>query len=336
MSLPPTVLVTIRPNLYKELFSSQADARLRQVAQITCNTEDRNWTSTELAEKLSGYDAIITGWGSPKFTHAVLAAADRLKLIAHSAGSIKAMLPLSVFERDIAVTHGAGVIAPAVAEMTLLFIMMCLRPFHKIDRAMKAGEPWGSVKAAGMGQEIVGQRIGVVGVGYTGRQVIALLQALNVEIWVYDPYLSREQADELGVRKVELADLFVNCPIVTLQAPPTKETYRMIGAKELSLLQDGAVFINTARGHLVDHEALLAELKTGRFRAALDVFDPEPLSDDSPLRTLDNVIITPHIGAATRQARRRQGQAMVEEIERFFSGKPLQYQVTGEKLDIIA
>ncbi|RMF01981.1 MAG: hydroxyacid dehydrogenase [Chloroflexi bacterium] len=306
------------------------------MAQVTYNTEERDWTSTELAEKLPGFDAIITGWGSPKFTGAVIAAAGRLKLIAHSAGSIKAMLPLSVFDSNIVVTHGAGAIAPAVAEMTLLLIMMCLRPIHKIDRGMKSGQPWGEVKAAGMGQEIVGQRVGVVGAGYTGRQVIALLRALNVEVWVYDPYLGPDQANQLGVRKVELADLFANCPIVTLQAPPTKETYHMVGAKELSLLQDGAVFINTARGHLVDQEALLTELKTGRFQAALDVFDPEPLPNNSPFLTLDNVITTPHLSAATRQARRRQGQAMVEEIERFFTGKPLQYQITREKLDIIA
>jgi len=140
----------------------------------------------------------------------------------------------------------------------------------------------------------------------------------------------------LGVRKVGLAELLTHCPVVSLQAPSTQETYHMIGARELSLLQDGAILINTARSWLVDQEALLAELQSGRIQAALDVFDQEPLPVDHPFRQLDNVFLTPHVAAATFQARQRQGQIVVEEVRRFFSGQPLQYQVTLEKLAIMA
>jgi phosphoglycerate dehydrogenase-like enzyme len=245
------------------------------------------------------------------------------------------MLPPAIFDRGIAVTHAASAIAPAVAELTLMLIMLSLRPVQKLDQTLKTGT-WSQAKDMGMGQEIAGQRIGVVGAGYTGRCVIQLLQAVGAEVWAYDPYLTDERATELGVRKVDLNTLLAECSIVTLQAPPTNETYHMIGAPQLALLRDGAVFINTARAHLVDQAALLAELQTGRFMAALDVFDPEPMPDDSPLRTLDNVILTPHIAGASKQARLRQGNIIVDEIKRFFSGESLRYRVTHDMLDIMA
>lgn len=333
----PNVLLSVPSPLFEDLFSTQTIDRLNSLAEVTFNDDGRNWDSAEFAKKLIGMDAVITSWGRAPITVDMLDTAPSLKMIAHAAGSVKRLLPHEVYERKIAVTHGAGAIAPAVAELTLMLIMMCLRPLHESDQAMKEGQQsWREVKAAAMGQEIAYQRIGVVGAGYTGRSVIALLQALRAEVWVYDPYLSEAAAVDLGVKKVALEDLLSQCPIVTLQAPPTPETYHMIGAKELRLLADGAVFINTARGHLVDQDALLAELQTGRFRAGLDVFDPEPLAQDSPFRALPNAIILPHVGAATKQTRRRLGKAIVAEIERFFAGEPLLYEVTREKLAIMA
>ena len=332
----PKILVLPQPGLYAELFSEAAGAQLHGLGDVTLNLENRNWDSAELASKIGAYEIVMTGWGSPRFTDEVLAAAPTLKLIAHTAGSIKHMLPPPVFERGIAVTHAAGAIAPAVAELTILLILLSLRQVHKLDAMLKRGELWSAAKTAVMGREIAGQRVGVVGAGYTGRQVIRLLRALNAEVWVYDPYLDAERAAALGVRKSELDEIFAECPIVTLQAPPTEQTYHMIGAKQLALLQDGAVFVNTARSHLVDEQALLNELRKGRFQAALDVFDQEPLPEDSPFRRLDNVVITPHIAGHSAQARRRQGQEMVDEIARFVAGEPLHYPVSVEMLEIMA
>src|SRR5688572_18289768 len=114
----PSVLVSITPSLYQTLFSPAAQARLQEVAQLSFQESERNWTSDELAQRIGGYDAVITGWGTPTFTPAVMAASDRLRLIAHSAGSIKKMLPPPVFDSDLQVTHAAVAIAPAVAEMS--------------------------------------------------------------------------------------------------------------------------------------------------------------------------------------------------------------------------
>ena len=337
MTTKPRLLVLLPPSLYGELFTAEANAALQQAAAITCNSEERNWSSVELAARVAGYDAVITGWGSPKLTDEILNAARDLLLIAHSAGSIKQMLPPAVFGRGIHVTHAAAAIAPAVAEMTLLLILLCLRQVHRLDRNLKAGEPWDAAKRAGMGQELAGQRVGVIGAGHTGRMVIGLLAACKVQVWVYDPYLSAARADQLGVQRVaNLDELFAACPIVTVHAPPTQETHHMLGAQQLSRLQDGAIFVNTARSQVVDSDALLAELRSGRIQAALDVFDQEPLPVDSPFRQLDNVVITPHVAGASRQARIRQGQTIADEIQRFFAGQPLLYEVTEEMLDTMA
>jgi phosphoglycerate dehydrogenase-like enzyme len=330
----PSVLVTIPASLFHELFDPAAQARLHAAATVRFNEDGRNWTSEELARHLGGCDAVITGWGTPEFSRAVMDASPKLRLIAHSAGSIKKMLPPHVFDSEIQVTHAAVAIAPAVAEMTILLILLSLRQVHVQDRKLKTGTPWREGQF--MGQELAGQRVGVVGAGYTGRCVIRLLRGWGAEVWVADPYLDAERAAQLDVTRVDLDTLFAACPIVTLQAPPTDETYRMIKAHHLASLPDGAIFVNTARSHAVDNDALLAELQSGRIQAALDVFDQEPLAADSPFRQLDNVILTPHIAGASRQARVRQGTVMVEELERFFRGEPLRYAVTGDMLATMA
>jgi phosphoglycerate dehydrogenase-like enzyme len=213
--------------------------------------------------------------------------------------------------------------------------MIMLRRAHQYNQLLKKGN-WGEAKALTIGQEIAGQRVGVVGAGYTGRCFIELLHGVGAEVWVYDPYMSAQRATELGVHKVELDELMTGCPVVSLQAPVTEETHHMIGAHQLELLQDGAILINTARAWVVDGEALLNELKTGRISAALDVFDQEPLPPDNPYRELDNVFMTSHIAGHSVQARHRQGQFMVQEIQRFLSGEALQYQVTADMLDSMA
>lgn len=336
-----SLLVAITPALYRELFSDAADATLRSLVEVTFPppsiATDRNLTSAELAQLLPGQTMVISGWGTPTFTDDVLKAASDLKLVAHSAGSIKKLLPPALFSQGVQVTHAAGAIAPAVAEMTVLLILLALRQVHQLDRRMKMGQTWADAKGNFMGQELAGQRVGVVGAGYTGREVIWRLNGLRAEVWVYDPYLTPEWAAALGVQRVtDLDSLFRSCPIITMQAPPTAETERMVGAQQLQQLCDGAIFINTARSLTVDQAALLAEFQSGRIFGALDVFDEEPLPVDSPFRQLENVIVTPHVAGASQQARRRQGQFIVEEIARFLNGEALQYTVTRDMLAIMA
>ncbi|MYD11764.1 MAG: hydroxyacid dehydrogenase [Chloroflexi bacterium] len=331
----PDILIAMRPALFDQLFAEAQQRRLRALGEITLQPYTDNLDEAQLTRLIGGRDIVITCWGTPRFSDAVLAAADRLRLIAHSAGTIKRLLPPPVFAAGRRVTHAAEAMAIPVAETTLLLILLCLRRFHKIDRAFK-DEGWAAARALGPGSELEGARVGIIGAGHTGRKVIQKLGALGAVLWLYDPYVSEVQAATLGARKVDLETLLRECPLVSLHAPSTAETYRMLGAEQISWLQDGAIFINTARTHLIDEAALLAELQSGRISAALDVFENEPLPDESPYRQLDNVIITPHMAAVTEQAYRRQGQIITDEIDSFLSAGKLRYEVTRDMLDTMA
>jgi phosphoglycerate dehydrogenase-like enzyme len=334
---PPKILVLPKPSLYRQLFSSEADAALKRLGNVEFHGEERDISSAELAKRIGRFDVVITGWRSPKFSAEVLSAAERLKLIAHSAGSIRFMLEDDAIGNGFEVTTVAAAMASPVAEMTLLFAMLLLRNTHKQDRALKAGEDWMPVKTAGMGEEILGQRVGIVGAGNVGRAAICLLNAVGADVRVFDPYLTAAGAKELGAAKIDTLDeLLTTCRIISLHAPSTPQTHHMIGTRELGLMHDGSILINTGRSWTIDGEALIAELKTGRISAGIDVFDEEPLPVDSEYRKLANAIITPHLAAATIQCRLRQGTMTVEEIQRFVEGKPLKYAVTKAMMATMA
>jgi phosphoglycerate dehydrogenase-like enzyme len=176
----------------------------------------------------------------------------------------------------------------------------------------------------------------VVGAGYVGRSVIHLFKAFGSSVLVYDPMLSQEGADVLGVELRPLDDVFAASDIVTLHAPVLPETHGMIGSTQLALLRNAGLFVNTARSALVDETALRRELETGRFVAALDVFEQEPLPAESPFRALRNVILSPHAAGHTIDTYHRQGQAMVDEVRRLLRGEPLRHEITPEMLRTMA
>ena len=331
----PNILIALRKPLYDLLFAPAQQERLAALGAVTMQTQAGNLSEAQLAGLIASQDIVVASWGTPTFSDSVLASADRLKLVAYAAGSVKLLLPAKAFDAGLRVSHVAYSMSLPVAETTIALILLCLRKFHKIDRAFK-DEGWFAARSFPPGGELAGSRVGVVGAGYTGRALIRRLLALEAEVWLCDPYVSEARAAEMGAQKASLERLMRHCPIVSLQAPATDETYRMIGAEQLSWLADGAILINTARGHLIDEAALLAELRTGRISAALDVFDQEPLPDDSPFRELDNLIITPHIAAVTHQSYKRQGEITVDEVARFVSEGQLRFEVTRDMLDTMA
>lgn len=326
-----TVLITVPRPLRDLILPEAALARLRAFAEVTLNDDGRDWTGDDLAARLPGVDALITGWGIAKLTAETLAGGDRLRLIAHSAGSVKGFLGDAVFDKGIAVTHSAGRIADSVAEFTLLMALTGLRRPHDFDRRLRSGEQWPRSRGEAL-YEIAGKQVGLLGMGYVGRRTAQLFRAVGAEVWAYDPYLPDEQAHALGVRKAGLHEILKKCPVISNHLPVTEETHRLLGAQELALIQDGAVFINTARAWTVDEQALVHELSTGRFWAAIDVFDKEPLPLDHPLRQLPNVLITPHVAGQTRDSLAGLMATMIDEVERFVKGEPMRYEIRRDML----
>jgi len=179
------------------------------------------------------------------------------------------------------------------------------------------------------------KNVGIIGASNVGRHVIELLKPFGPKVLLYDPYINTEVAINLGAEKVELEDLLKRSDVVSLHAPSNKSTFHLLNAKGLAMMKDDALIINTGRGTLIEEPALITELSKGRFFAFLDVTDPEPPALESPLRSLPNVVITPHIAGCIENCN-QMGELAVEELHRFFAGEPAVYQITPEMFERIS
>ena len=225
--------------------------------------------------------------------------------------------------RDIAVTNTPGVLSAATADLTLALILATRRRVAEGDALVRAGE-WRSEWANGIvAEELTGSTLGIVGLGRIGQAVAR--RAQGFELRVLYAQRTRVQTD-IGEYR-ELDKLFAESDIVSIHTPLTPETHGLIDARRLALLGDGACLVNTARGEIVDEAALVAELVSGRLRAGLDVFAHEP-NVPAELLALPNVVLTPHLGSATRQTREAMTRIVVDNILAFERGDPLLTPVT--------
>ena len=339
--MKPRVLCIPTSRHMEYVFSEMCLEKLKSKFDVTFNELGRDYTSDEVAERIEGFDALITGWGSPPLKKTVFENADRLKIIAHSAGSIKYMLSEDVVQnyiipRRICVCNAPRAIAYNVAETTLgLLIMTSHRLVDHIIN-VREGSMRRDPKIPREVKSVNGSTVGIVGASMVGREVICLLEPFDVGILVYDPYLSEAEAEQLHAKKVSLEELFRRSDFVSVHAPMTEETYGMIDERHLSLMHDGAILVNTSRGKVIDQEALARQCETGRILVALDVTDPEPLPEDSPLRRLKNVMITPHVAGQGSYGMRKIGEMTLQALEDFFAGKEVENEVDFEKYDILA
>jgi len=205
-----------------------------------------------------------------------------------------------------------------------------------LDTGLRQGEGWSELRDRHPGRLLGALTVGVIGASRTGRAVIRLLRAFGSNVLVADPFLSASDAEAMAVERVELDGLLERSDVVTLHVPLLPETAQLLDGSRLARLRDGALLVNSARGGLIEPGALLAELRSGRIRAALDVFPEEPLPVDSEWRTLPNVLISPHTAGHTIDSHHRQGDAMVSEICRFLAGKTLRYEVSAEMVNVLA
>ncbi len=336
MSHRPKVLVLAHGDLFEAIFAESVRARLESFSHVRYNDLGRDLSPDELRGRVSDVDACLTTWGSPCFTSEVVAAARRLKIIAHAAGTVKPYVSEAVFERGIVVTNSAPVIARYVGEMALLFALACLRNLPQYDRALKQDRLW-EVEVLGPPRSLHGERVGLIGFGATAREFAALLQPFRAELLCFDPHVDPALLSAHGARAATLEEILTTCRVISLHAASLPATCHLLDGKRLRLIPDGAVLINTARGALIDTEALVAELKTRRFSAALDVFDPdEPLPPEHPLRDLPNVILTPHIAGPVHSRYWEMGRHCVENVALALSGETPSGAITAEQLDWIA
>lgn len=337
----PRILYLPTVSHTNQVFKEETFQRMLDIFDVKVNGTDKNYTTEQVANEIKGFDGLVTGWGTPKLDEKVFENADKLRIIAHSAGSVKVFLDPEVVNkyivpRGICVFSANAAIAVNVAESTIGLMIMVSRRFMDHALYIRQTDKWRNPEIPINGQYLTGSVVGIVSASKVGRFVIELLKPFRVETLVYDPYLSEWEAGKLGVHKAELDDLFARSDFVTIHAPSLPQTRHMIGSKQLKLMRDGAVLINTSRGSVIDHEALYEEAKTGRILVALDVTDPEPLPVDSPLRKLPNVIITPHISGTGFYGYHLIGTSTLKALEDFFAKRPVEGAIDFSKYDIIA
>lgn len=329
----PKGLFILEPYAYELIYGEPLRAKIARRVELAPGFYTKQ-TIKDHPELLAEAEVAFSGWGAPVMDEAFLAAAPKLRAVFYGAGSIKAMTPEAFWARNIAVTSAYAMNAVPVSEFTLASILLSLkRTWHYALGTKRLGAYPERVTPPGA----YGSKVGLISFGMIGRLVRERLLPFDLDVWVYDPFLQAEQAAELNVTLVSLDDIFMHCDVVSLHAPWLKQTEGMIQGRHFELMKAGSTFINTARGAIVNEPEMVTVLaRRPEITALLDVTWPEPPAAGSPLYSLPNVVLTPHIAGSQEKECRRMGQLMVDEFDRWAKGEPMRWAISKEKAAILA
>jgi D-3-phosphoglycerate dehydrogenase len=268
------------------------------------------------------------------FTEKVFKAAPNLKFIGICRGGPVNVDLEAATKAGVVVTYAPGRNAQAAAEFTIALILSSLRKISDADKEMKAGVWRGDYfvyeKA---GQELNGTTVGVIGFGAVGKIVAKILNAFGANILVHDPFADPKEIEKLNCKAVELKELMSQSFVVTLHSRLTEKTKHLINADNLKLMPKGALLVNTARGGLLDYSSLPALLESGQLGGlALDVYDEEPPSQKYPLLKSQNVVLTPHLGGATKQTGAVAAKIVAADLNRFLKGEKMMFVANPQVL----
>jgi phosphoglycerate dehydrogenase-like enzyme len=266
----------------------------------------------------------------PVLSGEFLEAAPALKAVFYAAGSVKGFVTDAGWERGIVVSSAWAANGVPVAEYSLAAILLSLKRFWHFSRMTRSG----AVRSDDLNLPgAYHTKVGLVSLGAVGRATARLLKPFDLTLLAYDPFLPAGAAEDLNVGLVPLEELFRECDVISLHAPWIPETERMITGRLIASMKEGATLINTSRGAVVAEDEMI-EVLTRRpdLSAVLDVTYPEPPAPDSPLRSLPNVILTPHIAGSMQGECARMGSWMAVEFQRYVSGEPLRHAVTRDRL----
>jgi phosphoglycerate dehydrogenase-like enzyme len=328
----PHLIVCAGQDLFASFFSPAQQGRLSGL--FRWHRDGARKMTPALRRKLLTAEALITTWDSPNFSEDLLRLAPQLRIIAHCGGEVKSRFARPLFEK-LTITTAPAPMARATAEMGAALLLYSARNVDLYRSALRnrSNRIYDDVHLHGATESLIGREVAMIGFGRIGRALVDLMRGFDLEWLVYDPYVPKSLAKKYPVRLVGLQALWPRAHLLVLTAALTEETRGLLSRDRLSLLPDGAVVINIARGGLVDLAALTKEVQRKRLRCALDVTDPwEPLPVGHVLRTLPGAIVTPHIAASNRRVRQEMAQVVVNDLESFFCGNGVDNRVTSAML----
>jgi len=324
------------PDAAAAMLSSAARTAFAEACDVAPGPVLDDFTTPTAAAVLLDTELLITGWGCPQLDGAALAAAPRLRAVVHTAGSVRGHVTQACWDRGIEVSSAAAANALPVAEYTVAMILLAGKEVLPRARGYRAARsrPDGFTASRKLGN--FHRTVGILSASLIGRRVIELLRPYDLRILLHDPYVSAAQARELGARSVGLPDLFAHSDVVSVHTPLLPATRGLVGRDLIFSMGQGAVLINTARGAVLDQDALTDAATAGRIRAVLDVTDPEVLPADHPLWTCDNVLLTPHLAGSLGNEWDRLTDFAAAEAARWAAGAGFAHPVRPETRAFLA
>ncbi|MEG2380930.1 MAG: hydroxyacid dehydrogenase [Oscillospiraceae bacterium] len=323
------ILITLPEGEIRDTFFTQEYMdRVKSYGELIWNDKGRAFTKAELIESAKNADVIMTCWGTPKIDDDIVKGAKQLKVVAHLGGSVAPYVEQEVFDSGVKVVSGNDYFAESVAEGVIAYALSALRDIPYYSERLKNKRDW----YKGYNRGIMDRSIGIVSFGAISKKLAKMLVPFRVNIKVYSRNISDEVLKEYNMSRASLEEIFSTCDIISIHTALNDKTHHMIDKNLLSMIKRDALFINTARGGVIDEKALIEELKTNRFKAVLDVFEVEPLPITSPLYDLENVIIMPHMGGPTIDKRQFITLGLLEDIKGYMeNGTVLKHEISKEQ-----
>jgi len=321
--------------LMDKVFAPESIKRIEQHAFIYPDLVEKENLEVH-REGLKDAEVVFSTWGMPTLSEAEIQHyLPNLKAVFYAAGSVQ-YFARPFLKRGIRVVSAWAANAVPVAEYTLAQILLANKGFFQ--NVLKTKKDYAAARS--YSETFTGNygvKVGILGAGMIGTKVIELLKPFQLEVLVYDPYLSDDRAEELGLRKASLSEIFSQCQTISNHIANLPATVGMLHGEHFDRMLPNATFINTGRGAQVVEEDLIKALKAVPSRTAiLDVTDPEPPAPDSELYKMENVILSSHIAGSMGREVERMGSYMVEEFVHYIRGEALQYNVTMEMLETMA
>lgn len=328
------ICVLVNKEFRGRVFGEKYYDRLRKMGEVKVYDRDDFSDEAYYLDFVKGSTVIVTSWDSPKIDEKILDICPDLKAVIHGAGSIKPIISDAFVARKVRITNSAVAIGEGVAETALGFAISACKGFYTLNEDTKNGLWQENIKQKV--KDFYDIKIGVISGGAVGKHMVKLLKNFHVDVLMYDPILSAEEIAAIGAEKVSLETLMSESDVVSVHAPSIPATDNMLNAANLCLMQDEAILINTSRGSVINEDDLIAELKKGRIFACIDVTRTEPPAKDNELRTLPNVVLTPHIAGTATNGLKRVALHVCEEVERLLAGEKMRTEVNLDNLARLA